>query len=211
MLLVVVILCMSLFGPIIKRQGSNSMLPAGNVSSEIKAVEIALPLAQAYVQENNRTILSTEVTLRVADRSYWLVEFETTVIEKPGGGYPRVNVYEVTVWADTGEIYHHGIVWISGSRDGSNGREAFKISVDQAIEIALPFAQMYAQENNRVITTKVSVDAGYVNSRPGWQVDIFFEPIAYDKHSVQYYIYGYAVLIWGDTGEIRHHGEQGSY
>jgi hypothetical protein len=79
-----------------------------------------------------------------------------------------------------------------------------------AIDLALPIAQAYAQENNRTITT-VNSNIFYVDSRPTWQIDIHFEPIHTHEKAIQghpYGIYAYCVAIWGDTGEIRHHNEQ---
>jgi hypothetical protein len=77
---------------------------------------------------------------------------------------------------------------------------------ERAVEIALPFAQEYAQENNRTITTAGS-DVFYIDSRPCWDVGITFEaikPAEKELHSDQYFISGYSVSIWGDTGEIRY-------
>ncbi|MDR2204520.1 MAG: hypothetical protein LBE76_09580 [Nitrososphaerota archaeon] len=234
-----IVLCLFLCS-IINIQGLNTQ-QTGLVSTDDQAIQIALPLAKTYAKENNYTITLTRASLGESTRPYWLVEieFKTTenkdkqnssisifdlnqqsnifnAIESEGYQSPsylyEVNyVYEVTIWADTGEIYHHGIMILNTRPNDSSDMAEIRIPVDQAFEIALPFAQAYAQENNRTITTNVSVYAGYVNSRPSLQIDIYFEPIAYDQHSVQYYIHSYAVTIWGDTGEIRHHGEQGYY
>jgi len=236
-LLTVVITTICLFlGSIFSIQSSNTQ-PNGPVSTDEQAIKIAIPLAKTCAKEKNYTITTPKATFRESTRPYWVVEIEFKTIENKDQQSPSILIfdlnqqssifnatkdenyqnpsylytYEVTIWADTGEIYHHGIMTFRTLHDDLNDVEEFGISVDQAFELALPFVQVYAQENNRTITTNVCIYAGYVNSRPTWIIEMNFETINdKQKHDVQYYIYGYAVLIWGDTGEIRDHGVQGN-
>jgi len=180
--------------------GLANMQPNGPISTEERAVEIALPIVQTYAQENNRTITTTKTTLRESARPYWLVEIGLKDVENPNGIYHlRTTSYEVTMWADTGEIYHHGSIWA----ELPYNEEKFKIPIDIAIEIAYPFAQKYAQENNLTITTTNSW-TGEEYSRPAWMIDIQFD-------NINQGFYSYCIFIWGDTGEIRWHREQGWY
>jgi hypothetical protein len=181
-------------------QESNSR-PNSSVSTENQAVEIALPLAQAYVKRTDHhkdySITTTKASLKETDRPYWFIEIELKIERHECYCRPATG-YEVAVWADTGEIYHHGPIW--------NGDTPFKISVDKAIETALPLAQAYAQENNHTITTLTS--SCYFDIRPGWDIIVNFEVIEKEKgesFGEQYGIGGYYVGIWADTGEIRTH------
>ena len=80
-----------------------------------------------------------------------------------------------------------------------------------AVEKALPFAQVYAQENNRTITT-VDSEVFYVHDRPCWQITINFKAVKNHEHAFRdhpYGVYAYCVLIWADTGEVQAYNEQG--
>lgn len=94
-----------------------------------------------------------------------------------------------------------------GNNQGSNTRpNGFVSTENQAVEIALPLAQTYAQENNRTTTTLTSTC--YLDTRPSWDVIINFEVIETEKGepiSEQCGISGYYIGIWADTGEIRTH------
>jgi hypothetical protein len=179
----------------------------GPVSTEDQAVKIALPLAKTCAKENNLAITTTKATLIESINPYWLVEFELKTDEYTDPAIKRY-AYEVAVWADTGKIYHHGPtqVAIAPKAPKDSSEENVKITLDKAIEIALPLAQAYAQENNRTITTIIS--SCYLNARSSWDFDIIFETIKSDKidsSGGQYWIIGYQVSVWADTGEIQRH------
>lgn len=89
------------------------------------------------------------------------------------------------------------------------------ISEDQALSIGKKYIKEYAEENNRKI---VSIESkfNYVrdfNSKrgdtytvyPQWTISAEFEDVSKEG------IYGYAVLIWADTGEVHHNAEQGMF
>jgi antitoxin component of RelBE/YafQ-DinJ toxin-antitoxin module len=179
------------------------------VSTKEEANEIALPLAQTYAQKNNYTISTITTTLRETTKPYWLIEteFEPTKIAQYAINNETITIsyaYEVTVWADTGKIYHHSSITINPLTNAPNlSKENVKITVDEAIEIALPLAQTYAQKNNRTITTihsTCNLDS-YLDSRPWWQITIGFEDG--ERIGSQMWVAGYTVRIWGDTGEIQ--------
>jgi hypothetical protein len=97
--------------------GSADMQSSGPVSTENQAVEIALPLVQEYIQSPNQhkdySIAATKVTFEESDRPYWLVEIEFKV-ERDECYCPPAKGYEVVVWADNGEIHHHGPTYATG-------------------------------------------------------------------------------------------------
>jgi len=193
-----------------KEHKSNTQ-PKSIVYGKEPAIEIALPFAQTYAQEYNRTLTTTKATLRETDRPYWFIEIGLETVENPESKYHlKTSGYEVTVWADTGEIYHQCAIPPYSEQD-------FKISLEKAIEIAYPLTQVYAQNNNRTIATTVTGWAGYVDSRPCWQIDISFETMNGDAkalHLVRGHPYGnqaYAVSIWGDTGKVLSQNVQGYY
>jgi regulatory protein YycI of two-component signal transduction system YycFG len=108
------------------------------------------------------------------------------------------------VWADTGKIYHHSPITINPLTNAPNlSKENVKITVDKAIETALPLAQTYAQKNNRTITGIYSVCNldSYLDYRPWWQITIEFEDG--ERIGDQRWVAGYTVRMWGDTGEIQ--------
>jgi len=184
LLAISVALCVGLGSTLSNSQASNTP-PISVVYGEEEAVKIALPLVQAYAQENNRTLTTTKTILRETDRPYWFIEIELKTAENPDFKYHlQTTSYEVAVWVDTGEIRHHGSIWIdthgllwlNNSPTASYCEDDFKISLDKAIEIAYLFAQTYAQENNRTLTT-VDSYAGYADSRPTYSIDIRFEAI----------------------------------
>ncbi|MCL2135666.1 MAG: hypothetical protein FWH37_09030 [Candidatus Bathyarchaeota archaeon] len=185
-------------------QDSNTQ-PISPVSTENQAIEIALPLAQTYAQENNFAITATKATFIEATNSYWFVEVEFKIMEYTHSKIERVG-YEVAVWADTGKIYHQGFMQIGIDTqvpDGSS-EENVKITLDKAIEIALPLAQVYAQENNRTPTTLSS--NCYFDARPCWDIIVNFEVMEKETgepFSEQYGVCGYYICIWADTGEIQ--------
>lgn len=210
LLVISVALCLGL-GSILSNSQTSNTQPKSIVYGKETAIEIALPFAQAYAQEYNRTLTTTKATLRETDRPYWFIEIGLETVENPESKYHlKTPGYEVTVWADTGEIYHQCVIPPYSEQD-------FKISLEKAIEIAYPITQVYAQNNNRTIATTVTGWAGYVDSRPCWQIDINFETMSGDEkalhlvHGHPYGIQAYAVTIWGDTGEVRSQNEQGYY
>lgn len=90
------------------------------------------------------------------------------------------------------------------------------ISSDQAYRTAIPHIREYAQENGRLI---LRIDITFWNSSrdmegqrgndssryPLWVVSAGFLNNPFDEWP----IFGYTVLIWADTGEIRHEGAEG--
>jgi hypothetical protein len=92
----------------------SSMLPDCVVSTKDEAIKNALPLAQTYAQENNRTITTIgSKVVYVNDRPYWGVTINFKDLEKNENGAPSqqwIYGYYVSIWADTGEIQHHSIL-----------------------------------------------------------------------------------------------------
>jgi hypothetical protein len=98
------------------------------------------------------------------------------------------------------------------------------ISADEAIQIATPYINQYANENNRTIID-VKATFNFVpdfacersdNSSalyPIWGVEASFEKITYNSWppSGNYYFIGYSVTIWADTAQIQSHGVQGFF
>ena len=164
----------------------------GLVSTADQALEIAMPIVEQYAKENNRTITTVEATLRQS--SHWFIEVGFEAVE--GKGYhDRSGAYQVSMWADSGEIWHHGPIWHNAWRNVSASDEFIKLTVNEAIASALPIAEQYAQENNRTITTMVGASlSNYADSRPSWLIDVKFETIksigAEPWRDAQYWIDG---------------------
>ncbi|ABN69783.1 hypothetical protein Smar_0678 [Staphylothermus marinus F1] len=88
------------------------------------------------------------------------------------------------------------------------------ISKDQAIQMALPYAEEYGREHGQKIvsinaTLRFERDMGGVRGDcfavyPVWQVWFTYDKIKND-------IFAYSVTIWADTGEIYDKGPQGAY
>jgi hypothetical protein len=90
------------------------------------------------------------------------------------------------------------------------------ISAEQAIQIATPYINQYTIENNRSVN---SIKATFYSSSPeatdrgGWAIEAAFESIPCSGFPTgnfvngypaeQYWIHGYTVCVWADTGEIR--------
>jgi hypothetical protein len=90
------------------------------------------------------------------------------------------------------------------------GSMEINISEEQAIEIALPYAQEWAEEHGRTIESvnaSLSYDRFERGDRytvyPKWLVDIDFTGGIID------HIFGYCVSIWADTGEVKSAGAAG--
>lgn len=77
------------------------------------------------------------------------------------------------------------------------------ISSDQAYSIAIPYIKEYAQENNRIIW---GIDISFWNDYAGYPM---WEVYAYFPNPEEYGVYGYAVFILADTGQLYHKGAQG--
>ncbi len=114
-----------------------------------------------------------------------------------------------------------------------NSQNNSLITEEEALKIAMPLIEQYANENNRtIITVNASFypssrdlsgsrggssleDLGKENvtwlSSPCWQIDARFDPVKYEDDHEQYYTTGYCVLIWADNGEIRSGGPQANY
>ena len=206
-------LCLA-FSPVANNQESTKT-PADLVSTTDDAITIAMPIVEQYAEENNRTITTAEATFRNSTQPYWLVEVGLEVMETKAY-HDRSGAYEVSIRADTGTVQHHGPIWVNArSNSISASDENITITVEQAIELAMPLAEEYAQENNRTITTMVEASlSNYVDSRPSWQIDIKFEAVQKGAEywkNVQYWIDAYQVLVWADTGDIKSCSERGWY
>jgi hypothetical protein len=91
------------------------------------------------------------------------------------------------------------------------------LSEAQVVELAMPYIEQYAAENNRTVTTVaakfsptvknnmlLSIPGSTpqpVESFPGWFVDAYFVLVSKDT-GAQYWIFGYQVLLRADTAEI---------
>ena len=192
--------------PITEDSPSNSDAPVNEDSSpnsdaptNENVFDIAFSLAQTFAQENNYTITTTKTALKESTRPYWLieVEFEAVKADVRTDYVIQSSAYEITVWADTEEIWQHGQMRIITPPWAPNATEEnVKITIDQAIEIAWSIAQEYAKENNRVII--ITDSSCYLDSRPIWEIQITYA-------GMERMIVGYHVSIFGDTGEIRNH------
>jgi hypothetical protein len=191
------------------------ILSTDSISTSDDANKIAIPIIEQYAEENNRTITTVDATLRDSThRSYWfiLADFEAT----EGKGYhERSCAYQVSVWKDTGEIWHQGPIWQNAWRNVSASDNPIKIPMDEAIATALPVSEQYAKENNRTLTSMIETSlSNYADSRPSWHINIKFEPVKNGEQywkDAQYWIDAYQVSIWADTGEIQSHNERGWY
>jgi len=196
------------FSPLVNSQES-TRLSTGPISTTDEAIKIGMPIVDQYIEENNRTITTVEATLRNSTQPYWFIQVEFEGIESRGY-HDQSSGYEVSVWADSSEILQHGPIWHNSP---SATDENTKNTVARAIEIAIPIAEEYIEENNRTITTMVEASlTNHTDSRPLWQIDVKFEPVKNgDYRDVQHWIDAYTVSIWADTCEIRSHSARGWY
>ncbi|MBX5320388.1 MAG: hypothetical protein QHH12_04625 [Candidatus Bathyarchaeota archaeon] len=87
------------------------------------------------------------------------------------------------------------------------------VSMEQAISKALPYAETYARSHGQKVnavnaTFEFTRDIGCVRGDnfaiyPQWKVWITFDKANEEN------VFGYAVMIWADNGEVYHHGPQG--
>lgn len=203
--ILIITVCIVVGSTIGNNQESN-IQPNSPISTEKQAIEIALPLAQTYIQKPDQhkdySIATTKATFEQSDRSYWFVEIGFKV-ERDECYCVPASGYVVAVWADTGETDHHGPIYHNSPKYEVG---TFKVSVDRANEIAWPLSQAYARENNRVITI---LSSSYnLDNRPYWDVIVQFEAIENAKGETfgnQKGVGGYYISVWADTGEIRGH------
>jgi hypothetical protein len=93
----------------------------------------------------------------------------------------------------------------AGLLSASDGRSLVevKITADEAVKIAIPFAEQFAQENNLTITN--TAEPSLINDdRPEWYIEVEFEAVTGRGHLD--YINAYQIAVWADTGEIWYHG-----
>ncbi|MEM3700766.1 MAG: hypothetical protein QXL57_07900 [Candidatus Bathyarchaeia archaeon] len=89
------------------------------------------------------------------------------------------------------------------------------VSMEQAISQALPYAEAYAHSHGQKVKDINAVfefvrDLGCVRGDnfaiyPQWKVWITFDKVNEEN------VFGYAVMIWADNGEVYHHGPEGFY
>lgn len=87
------------------------------------------------------------------------------------------------------------------------------VSEEQAINIAMPFINKYAQENNRTVQT-VTASFAYIRDLGGSRGDSY---LIYPQWSIEAalegldinWIFGYSVLIWADNGQVHSKSAQG--
>ncbi len=211
--------------PIVTSQEAN-MASTSSISTDDEAINIALPIVDQYTEENNRTITNVEATLRNSTQPYWVVEATFDPIERIGD-HNRTYAYQVLVRADTAEIWHHGT--LSTAINFTSFADV-KITLDEAIRIAMPVVEQYAKEYNRTITPAIeawlSDDSGgrwnpdwNPDSRPIWCIVLGFEAVTWEQydqypdneHGAQPWIDGYEMYVWADTGEIQSHLPRGHY
>jgi len=115
--LIIVVCIIVVMGSTIGNSQESNIQSNDPVSAEKKVIEIALPLAQEYIQRPDQhkdySIVTTKATLEETDRPYWFVEI-TFKVERDECRCAPAKGYEVVVWADTGEIYHHGPIYATG-------------------------------------------------------------------------------------------------
>jgi len=223
-----IILTVSLYGafnPIGTSQESNILSPS-SVSTDDDAIRIALPIVEEYIEENNRTITNVEAILRNSTQPYWFVEAAFEPVEGRGT-HDRTYAYQILVRPDTAEIWYHGT--LSTVINFTSFPEV-KIAADEAIRIAMPVVEQYAEEYNRTITpivqARLSDDSGgrwnpdwNPDSRPIWSIGLGFEAVTWEQYQqyqdkeyrAQPWVDGYVVYVWADTGEIHSHLPQGHY
>jgi len=95
------------------------------------------------------------------------------------------------------------------------------LTKDDAIQIAMPYIEQYAKENNRTIEsvgatfyeTKDTQDERGGQTYPCWEINAGFIRLNYTENgdNTQYYINGYSVGVWADTREIRWSSIMGFY
>ena len=82
------------------------------------------------------------------------------------------------------------------------------IAKEQAVNVAMPYINQYAKENNRTVTV---VDAVFYELRgigPVW--DVFGAYERTDVTGAQYWIIGYKVTVSADSGQIYQQQAQGA-
>ena len=98
-------------GPIWNNAWQNSSIWTmdKNIINVDKAIEIAIPIAEDYAKENNRTITTmVEASLsNYADsRPSWQIDIKFEPVDELGVQH-WIDAYQVSVWGDTGEIQSH--------------------------------------------------------------------------------------------------------
>lgn len=94
------------------------------------------------------------------------------------------------------------------------GSTEVNVSEEQAVSVALGYAQNYAEEHGRTIKA-VNATLEFINDMEGfrggtyvfyfhWSVTVTFEESENDP-----YIFGYQVSLWADTGRVISHHEAG--
>lgn len=95
------------------------------------------------------------------------------------------------------------------------GATNIKTSKEEAIDIATPYFQEYASEHGQSIK-KVNATFEFISDISSSRGDIFkVYPhwnifATFDKRNEEC-VYGYAVMIWADNGQVYHHDPQASY
>jgi hypothetical protein len=89
------------------------------------------------------------------------------------------------------------------------------ITKENALTTAMPLINAFAKENGRTIKS-IDTQLTYVSDLNGTKGDSFLLYPQWDisatlDDSNKGGIYGYDVLLWADSGEVRHHGAQGNY
>lgn len=161
------------------------------------ALAIAKPYIEDYARENNRTIISISVKVAyIANLNKPTMDAGWKVSGNFDGLKDNVTSYAVLMYADSGTVYAKGTV-------------GYRVSEQQALNIAQSYIQPYVVENHRTVKTitakltfAVTLDSPL--GEPRWSVAAQFTDI-------QNYITGYSVSINGNNGDVYSAGEAGFY
>lgn len=130
--------------------------------------------------------------------------------------YEKVGGFKIPALSTCIGVSETGLVVLFGDNLGryTVGSTDVAVSEEEAIKTAMPYIENYSKEHNRNVIS-VSADLSYsVDSfalrgdssaiYPTWLVAAWFDDIKTD-------IFGYAVLLWADTGEVYDNGAQGAF
>lgn len=157
------------------------------------------PLLNRAVSNQNQTITDANMILEIKDNGcYFSWNYDIRGIEK--FTYLGIGMTDdghlKTFWDNVG-VY-------------SIGSTEVNVSEEQAVNIALGYAQSYAEEHGRTIKT-VDATLYFANDQSGyrggkyvfyfhWSVTVTFEESVNDP-----YIFGYQASLWADTGRVYTH------
>jgi hypothetical protein len=162
-----------------------------------------IQLLNQATPDEDQVIKQGNMTLKITEKAH---KFFWTYVD-PRGKEVNWKTFSIAISNDT-----HLTGFFNWWEICTLGSTEISVSKEQAIDIALPYAQRYAAESGRTIksvnaTLHYVRDTGYKRGNdewtvyPEWDVEIGFEPSGNN-------ITGYNVLLWADTGAVYDASEQ---